>query len=262
MKVANLFLLLVAMLFSSGVTLAQGGDGVIRVLPSGETFSVSSDGKVSFHSQAAGLPEGQVEGMRPADDSDPEMQALWNKIIHTGSCNTAIVLCEPRLGEVKKEGARMASYLISQYELSEARSKGTGDSYLRFLGATGERGINYLLEKTYKRETMQIGLEGLLFASDVRAIDAAGWILSLNDRSLGKVNAAAVTVIRVNMISSGTIREGDVALLRRLEDSGALRPLATMALKDLEARGLIAAYPHPEDLKMWVPEAIQYEIKR
>ena len=200
--------------------------------------------------------------MRPADDSDPEMQKLWNEIVHTPSCNSVLVLCEPRLGKIKAGGDRLAKYLISQYELSEAAQEGSGDSYLRFVGATGESGKSYLLERASRPETMQIGLEGLLFAEDLRAVDKAAWVISQRNPQLP--NVLAVNVMRLNMITSGVIRPGDVAFLRRLEEDKAfdLRGYASRALKDLEDRGLIVPderYPHPADLKMWVPNPVKYD---
>lgn len=263
MRSAILFLLFFVCLgYLDGMARAQNEVGAIRVLPNGQVISVGTPAGTPAKNQAAGLPTGQDEIMRPPDNSDPEMQMLWNEITHTPSCNTVLVLCEPRLGKVKGGGDRLAKYLISQYELAEIRKKGTGDSYLRFVGATGERGVSYLLEKASRPETMQIGLEGLLFAADVRAIDKAVWVLSKEDFNLPGV--LAVGVVRLNMITSGTIRESDLALLRRLEqdEKRGLRGWASRALKDLEARGLITPdekYPHPEDLKMWVPNPIEYQ---
>lgn len=241
MRKETLFLsALLSLIFASA---AAGGD---RVLPSGRVVSPNGDSAV----QAAGLPTTCPSGGHKADGSDPEMQSLWNRIVTPNrACQSALVLCEPRRIMLKEGGDRLAEYMIRQYGTS--LNQGCPDStYLELIAATGNRGIQYLLEKAGRPGEPQAWLQGLLFANDLRAIDRAVEILNRNDMT--QLNVLAISVVLMNMRTTGIIRSGDIEVLRRLERDSGVRGEASRALFNLEREGLtVNNQAHPRDLHVW-----------
>lgn len=222
-------------------------EGQHRVLPSGEVLSLNGN----TAARAAGLPTACPSGGHRADDSDPEMQSLWKRIITPNQvCNQSpLILCDSRRKMLEEGGERLAAYMIGQYNSSV--NKGCPDStYLELLGATGNRGTQYLLEKAGRPGEPRAWLQGLLFANDLQAIDRAVEVLRQDE--MAEFHVLAVSVMLVNMRSTGVVRPSDLGVLQRLERDSNVRGQASRTLYNLEMDGLVEEdQPHPPDLKQW-----------
>lgn len=219
----------------------------------------ASSGRSPWAAKVEGASDGK--GVRPPDDSDPEMQRLWVEILRSPNCRDYSMRCEPRQRLFRFGGDRLAGYLIRQFEESLAGGYPGAGHYLLYVATTGsERGIRYVLDEfeNPKRENgRSAALAGLLDAGDPRAIDLA--VRLLNDPTVtGRASEVAMNVLRRNAEATETISSEGVQVLRRLEseqntEKPWLRKDAFRALNGLERRGIVAPRVPPADLLQEMP---------
>lgn len=143
----------------------------------------------------------QRKGVRPPDDSDPEMRRVWLEILGAPNCKDFSMTCEPRASLFKSGGDRLAEYLIRQYEESVIQGHPGAGHYMLYIATTGsERGIRYVLDE-YQNPKRTGGrsaaLQGLLDARDPRASDVA--LRLLNDEKVtGRMSKLALEVLTRN----------------------------------------------------------------
>ncbi len=195
-------------------------------------------------------------GVRPADDSDPEMRDYTLMLERLGPCAKGPAeQCDEARTLYAAAGSRLTDYLIRQYEASVDEGFLGAPHYLVMIGKTRtNRAVEYLRsELTEPRDPRmrRYALHALVYVEDARAIDEAlPWIDA--PQADPREREAAITAAQKNAELLGRSDDRLNHKLQVLERAGSepynVRYRASRALDALESRGLSPLRTPPEDI--------------
>lgn len=165
--------------------------------------------------------------LRPADDSDLEMRALWDQFRRTRFCSCTIPGCAFDWTLLTRDGERMADYLIRQTEASTSEGYPAVGTYLVHIAATqSERGIRYVLD-AYNHAPSYVQriatLQALHRAEDARAARVA--YEALRGKPLTPHHPdLAMTVLTANLLAPGAATPEILSFLEELAGEQSPRP--------------------------------------